>query len=124
MFRNTKIINVIDVDSDRPKEKIPASVKLKPRIVKAKDVEASPSPKAKAPVKAKKVEEAKVEEVKAPVKAKKIEEVKAQVEEVKVSEVKPKGRAIFEKGSEEAKQWGAMMREKRLAKKAEAQAKE
>ena len=118
MFRNTKIINVIDVDSDRPKEKIPASVKLKPRIVKAKVEEV------KAPVKAKKVEEAKVEEVKAPVKAKKIEEVKAQVEEVKVSEVKPKGRAIFEKGSEEAKQWGAMMREKRLAKKAEAQAKE
>jgi hypothetical protein len=121
MFRNG-VVKVIDIDAEKPKEKVPASAKLKPRIVKAKDVEAIPSPKAKVSVKAKKVEEAKVEEVKAPAKAKKAEEVKAQVEEVKVSEVKPRGRAIFEKGSEEAKQWGAMMREKRLAKKAEAQA--
>jgi hypothetical protein len=120
MLRNG-VVKVIDIDSEKPKEKVPASAKLKPRIVKAKDVEVIPSPKAKVSVKAKKIEEVKVEEVKAPVKkTEKIEEVK--VEEVKVSEVKLKGRAIFEKGSEEAKQWGAMMREKRLAKKAEAQA--
>jgi hypothetical protein len=119
MFRNTKI-NVIDVDAERPKEKVPASAKLKPRIVKAKDVEASPSPKAKVSVKAKKIEEVKVEEVKAPVKPKKAEEVKVEKVEEDVAEVKTKRRAIFEKGSEEAKQWGAMMREKRLAKKAEA----
>ena len=117
MLRNG-VVKVIDIDSEKPKEKVPASAKLKPRIVKAKDVEASPSPKAKAPVKAKKVEEVKVEEVKATAKPKKAEEVKVEKVEEDVAEVKTKRRAIFEKGSEEAKQWGAMMREKRLAKKA------
>jgi hypothetical protein len=56
-----------------------------------------------------------VEEVKSKSKPK-VEEIK--VEEIKVEESKPK-KVKLEKGSEEAKQWGLLMKQKRDAKKAE-----
>jgi hypothetical protein len=43
---------------------------------------------------------------------------KTKVEEIKVEESKPK-KVKLEKGSEEAKQWGLLMKQKRDAKKAE-----